>query len=460
MKIIAPHQTKEKEKALFYGRFSGKGLFQNRLQRSVRRKSWLFYSYLVSFGKRTFDLLFSVLLICLFLPIFIFTFLLIYKRKPKLLGTLLVGRFGNIFQRYSFNIRKNSSPFLAKIAELPVLFNILKGEMSFIGPRAIEPIELDLREQSARRRTEVRPGLFCLWWIRRRANIDYGSEFGSDSEYVNSQGVWNDFGIAVRTIPALLYGGNSTETREKIKVLGLPINNTSMNEAIDLINKKLHSTEKASQFCFVNADCANLSVKNTEYKAVLNRAEFVFADGIGMKIAGKLLKTGIKQNVNGTDLFPRLCEKLSGTGKKIFLLGAKPEIAETVKDWVKTNYPETEICGTQHGYFSTEDEPQILQKINDSQTDLLLVAFGAPRQDVWIAENLSNLEIKAAIGVGGLFDYFSGRIPRAPQWLREMGLEWFFRFYQEPRRMWRRYFVGNFVFLSRVILEKTSKKNY
>ncbi|MBX7172154.1 MAG: WecB/TagA/CpsF family glycosyltransferase [Pyrinomonadaceae bacterium] len=460
MKIIAPRQTKEKEKALFYGRFSSKGLLQNRLQKSVRRKSWLFYSFLVSFGKRTFDLCFSVLLICLFLPIFIFAFLLIFQRNPKLLEKPLIGQFGRIFHQYSFNLSWISSPILTKIAGLPVLFNILKGEMSFIGPRAIEPIELDLREHSARRRMDVRPGLFCLWWIRRRANIDYGSEFGSDSEYVNSHGVWNDLGIAARTIPAFFYGGNSAETQEKIKVLGLPINNTSMKEAVDLISEKLHSTGSAVQFCFVNADCANLSVKNTEYKAVLNRAQFVFADGIGMKIAGKLLKTGIKQNVNGTDLFPRLCEKLSGTGKKIFLLGAKPKIADAVANWVKTNFPETEVCGTQHGYYSSEDEPRILQKINESQTDLLLVAFGAPRQDVWIAENLPNLKIKAAIGVGGLFDYFSGRIPRAPQWLREMGLEWFFRFYQEPRRMWRRYFLGNFVFLSRVILEKTGKKNY
>jgi N-acetylglucosaminyldiphosphoundecaprenol N-acetyl-beta-D-mannosaminyltransferase len=134
------------------------------------------------------------------------------------------------------------------------------------------------------------------------------------------------------------------------------------------------------------------------------------------------------------------------------LLGAKPGVAEAVAGWVRENHPGMLISGVQHGYFAADEEPEVLEKIASSGASLLLVAFGAPRQDQWIAAHKHELGgVKVAIGVGGLFDFFSGEKQRAPLWLREMGMEWAFRLWLEPARLWKRYVVGNGVFLLRVL---------
>ncbi len=133
---------------------------------------------------------------------------------------------------------------------------------------------------------------------------------------------------------------------------------------------------------------------------------------------------------------------------------------ESVREWIETNYPEVTVSGCHHGYFSPEEEPEVIARINRSGADLLLVAFGAPRQDIWIDEHLEKTGAKVAMGVGGLFDFYSGNTARAPLWMREMGMEWLFRFTQEPGRLWKRYFVGNGVFLYRVMLEKIKPSRF
>jgi N-acetylglucosaminyldiphosphoundecaprenol N-acetyl-beta-D-mannosaminyltransferase len=231
----------------------------------------------------------------------------------------------------------------------------------------------------------------------------------------------------------------------------------TMSDALEWIVARCRG-ESPSHLCFVNADCANLACRNPEYREVLNRGDLVLADGIGMKLAGKLLGSEIRQNVNGTDMFPRMCESLAGTGLGIYLLGARPGVAAAVAEWVGSHYPATEVSGFRDGYFKPEEEPEVIRGIAASGASVLLVAFGAPRQDVWIRRNLQATGVKVAMGVGGLFDFYSGRIPRAPVWMREIGAEWLYRFIQEPRRMWRRYFVGNAVFLWRVARRRKREK--
>ena len=133
-------------------------------------------------------------------------------------------------------------------------------------------------------------------------------------------------------------------------------------------------------------------------------------------------------------------------------------MADDVAVWAQANYPGARIAGTAHGYFAPNEEGALIERINQSGAAILLVAFGAPRQEKWIERNAGRLRVHAALGVGGLFDFYAGRIPRAPQWLRELGLEWTFRLYQEPGRMWRRYLVGNVVFLSKVVAERAKRQ--
>jgi N-acetylglucosaminyldiphosphoundecaprenol N-acetyl-beta-D-mannosaminyltransferase len=160
----------------------------------------------------------------------------------------------------------------------------------------------------------------------------------------------------------------------------------------------------------------------------------------------------VRDNVNGTDLFPLLCDSLAKNGHSLYLLGAKPGVAAAVALWAQKNYPGLIIAGTQHGYFKPEENEQIVSTIRASKADVVLVAFGAPRQEAWINQNMTASGASVLMGVGGLFDYFSGMIPRAPLWMRKTGLEWLFRLLQEPTRLWRRYLIGNGVFLFRISL--------
>jgi len=351
-----------------------------------------------------------------------------------------------------------SSP-TRRLQRLPFLINILAEDMSFIGPRLVSPGELSPRERTVRRRYSARPGLLCLWWIRRRANIAYSSESESDAEYIETHTLRGDLGITLRAIPAVLYGEGLTTAPDTVRLLGLTMHNMAMSEAVDTIVEQLDRPRvqldgpRAEHICFINPHCANLACQEPAYRAILTRARYILANGIGMKIAGKLIGQAIKQNVNGTDLFPRLCERLAGTSHGIFLLGGHPGVPERVSDWIAAHHPGVTVRGCQHGYFSEEEQQEVIERIADSGARLLLVGFGVPRQEEWIDRNLQRLDqtgVAVAMGVGGLFDFYSGRIPRAPQWLREIGEEWLYRLYQEPRRMWKRYIVGNVVFLFRV----------
>jgi N-acetylglucosaminyldiphosphoundecaprenol N-acetyl-beta-D-mannosaminyltransferase len=129
-------------------------------------------------------------------------------------------------------------------------------------------------------------------------------------------------------------------------------------------------------------------------------------------------------------------------------------VPEDVARWIAEHHPATRVLGFHHGFFTAAETDAVLEDIRRSGAVILLVAFGVPKQEKWIRDNLAQTGVSLAMGVGGLFDFYSGRIPRAPVWIREIGMEWLYRFAQEPRRMWRRYFVGNFIFLVRALSER------
>jgi N-acetylglucosaminyldiphosphoundecaprenol N-acetyl-beta-D-mannosaminyltransferase len=149
-----------------------------------------------------------------------------------------------------------------------------------------------------------------------------------------------------------------------------------------------------------------------------------------------------------------LCEALASSGRSVYLLGARPGVAAAAAEAMARRVPRLIIAGTRHGYFPPEDTDAVIDTINRSGANVLLVAFGAPAQELWLARHRARLAPSIRIGVGGLFDFYSGRIPRAPRWLQELGLEWVWRLVQEPRRMWRRYLVGNPLFLWRVMRQR------
>ena len=241
----------------------------------------------------------------------------------------------------------------------------------------------------------------------------------------------------------------SQAVQAAIHVRGIRLTNVGMEDALNAIDAALASGNPA-RIAFVNADCVNLAARDEGYRDSLEAMDWIFVDGIGMRLAGWILEQNIRDNVNGTDLFPKLCAELAMRGRSLFLLGAKPGVAAAAADWARAHYPGLRIAGAEDGYFPESASPEVARRIRQARPDVLLVAMGAPRQEHWIARHAAAAGATVTLGVGGLFDYYSGNIPRAPGWMRRAGLEWVFRLIQEPGRLWKRYLVGNFSFLLRI----------
>ncbi len=235
------------------------------------------------------------------------------------------------------------------------------------------------------------------------------------------------------------------------EVLGVKFSTCTMKQALENIAATVKNpAEKCKIAAFVNADCLNQAYKNQEYKDFLNtQADYVWADGIGVNLGAKYKHTAVQENVNGTDMFPLLCE----SGYRLYLLGGRPGVAEEARKNAVIAHPKATIVGAEDGYIEGR-EADVIARINAAKTDILLVAMGVPKQEQFIARHQTELTCKLAIGVGGLLDFVSGRIPRAPLWMRKLKLEWVFRLACEPRRLFRRYVIGNPVFLWRVWREK------
>lgn len=429
----------------FERELSARAIRQRRLRRRIAT-AWIVGARILSGSKRCFDLALSGALLIVLSPVLVALYLWNRLAGGGLARTPRLGRWASPFLELSFT----RGPF----QRLPSLLNVWRGDMSFIGPRAVKPDEISPADRVAWKRFHVRPGLVCLWWIRMRANIAYGSEQMSDAEYVDTNSLLGDLGIALRTIPAALYDECAPLAPERIQLMGISIDNLTMAEAVEAMIAQAQGNSP-SQVCFVNADCINIAFRDAAYTSVLAASEMVLADGIGVRLAGKILNRNIRQNVNGTDLLPELCAAAERAGLSFYLVGGRPGVAELVAEWMRTTYPRLRVGGWRDGYFRPDDVPAVLAGIRDSGAEILLVAMGAPKQEKWLREHLAESGATLGIGVGGLFDFYSGRIPRAPMWMREVGMEWFYRFLQEPSRMWRRYMVGNVVFLTRALRHGT-----
>jgi exopolysaccharide biosynthesis WecB/TagA/CpsF family protein len=198
---------------------------------------------------------------------------------------------------------------------------------------------------------------------------------------------------------------------------------------------------------FINAHCINMVHSDPAYREALAAADFLLPDGSGIAIAARLAGHESGENLNGTDLFPELCRHAARRGQKIFLLGGRPGIAARAAQEMCDRFPDLQIAGTRQGFWPAASEDALIDSINASGAAILLVGMGVPLQEKWIARMRHRLNVRVVMGVGGLFDYYSGAIPRAPLLFRKLGCEWAWRLLQEPRRLFRRYVLGNPKFL-------------
>ena len=406
--------------------------------------------------KRLLDLGFALPLLALLLPA-----VMVLLPWLRLRAERFMGRGARAVRLHRFSLPPSSRGvrgWMRVVALWPRLFDVLGGRLTLVGPRPVSLEEVQQFGGLDHPRFGVAPGMVCLWWLRQRSNIDYGSESDADLEYLARASVRRDIAILGRALIALAYGPGTGRWAAGHFISGIRLVNLSMENLLDATLAALGLGVR-TRIAFVNPDCVNIAARDAGYRRALGNSDWVCADGIGMKIAGTLLGQPIRQNLNGTDLFPRLCAALAASGHSLYLLGARPGVAAAAAQWAVERYPGLRIAGTRSGYFSAAEEDAVLAGIRAARADVLLVAMGAPRQELWLERNLEASGAIVGMGVGGLFDFYSGRIPRAPLWLREIGGEWIYRLIQEPGRMWRRYLVGNWVFLFRIIADRLAGAN-
>ncbi len=227
---------------------------------------------------------------------------------------------------------------------------------------------------------------------------------------------------------------------QRIDILKVPVDLVDLNEAVECIAGWLESPEPGLRHLVtVNPEYVMAARRSRRFAHVLERADLALADGVGLILAARLLGKPSPPRVTGNDLVDGLAA-LEQPGKRIFLLGAAEGVAEEAAGILRARHPTAGIVGTLSGSPAPDGWQEIDRALAAAQPTILFVAFGHPKQDLWIAtyrERLAARGILVASGVGGVYDYLSGRVPRAPGWLRRMGLEWLYRLVRQPWR-WRR----------------------
>ncbi len=247
----------------------------------------------------------------------------------------------------------------------------------------------------------------------------------------------------------------------RIALLGIPVDRLNNADALDRIFEL--STSPAPDRCrmlaTLNVDFIVNALDFGPHRATpglaeaLREAALVTPDGMPLVLLSRLLGTRLPERVTGADLVPMIAQKAAKTGTKLYFLGGTPDATNQAAELLTTRNPGLQIVGIDTPFVKLDDSPEnlandaeICARINAAAPDLLLIAFGNPKQELWLARNAANLRIPAAIGIGGSFNFICGKVRRAPNWVRKTGLEWIYRIIQEPKRLWKRYAVGLMVF--------------
>ena len=233
---------------------------------------------------------------------------------------------------------------------------------------------------------------------------------------------------------------------EKQALLNTYINNVTMPETIAAIEQMIEA-DKKSYVVAINVDVVMKIEEDSYLKKVVDNADMVLVDGKPLVWISKLHGKPLKAKFSGSDLVPLLCEVAAEKGYKIFIIGGKDGIAEQAKEKLENRLPKIKIVGTYAPPFGFEKNESELDKINqmisEAHPDLLIACFGCPKQEKWIYENIEKYNAKVSVCAGATVDFLAGNVKRAPRWMSDHGLEWFYRFTQEPKRMFKRYFVDD-----------------
>lgn len=254
----------------------------------------------------------------------------------------------------------------------------------------------------------------------------------------------------------------------KVNILGTHINSIRNQDLLDAFTKVIiewrnnpSTINSTTQVCITPTNSILAARKQPHVQAIYNAAEWVICDGVPVKWAAGFLGTPIVERITGLDLLPDLIQLAHEKNFTVFLLGASPGVGEQLKNKIESLYPNCKVTGVYvppfMSVFTHEENQKMLEAVNQSNADILLVSLTAPKQDIWIAEHKHLLKVPLSIGIGGAFEVMAGLVPRAPKWMHGAGLEWLYRLIQEPKRMYRRYLIEAPLFIPLILRQKFSK---
>lgn len=244
---------------------------------------------------------------------------------------------------------------------------------------------------------------------------------------------------------------------KRVNFLNTYVDALSMDETLDKIQEYIEN-KACVQHVVINAGKVNLMQEDKELTKIINECPLINADGQSIVWGAKFLGSHLPERVAGIDIFTELVEISAEKGYRPYFFGAKENVVTEVVRKFKEQYPNLNVAGYRNGYFKDEESISIAEDIRRSGADILFVAFSSPKKEFWIKEHMEIMQVPFAMGVGGSFDVIAGKTKRAPKWMQKCGLEWFYRFIQEPRRMFRRYIVGNIKFCT--LIGNARKRGY
>ena len=232
---------------------------------------------------------------------------------------------------------------------------------------------------------------------------------------------------------------------DKLNVLGVEIDDVTVETATDRIFEMLKEPYPHAVFT-PNSEIVYAAYKDEDFRDILNSADMLTPDGIGIVYASKILKKPLSGRAGGYDIACMVIERIAESGERLYLFGGKPGVAEQAEEKLKEKYPFINIVGTHNGYFSPDEESGIIADINSKNPDILFVCLGAPTQEKWIFKNRERLSCRVMMGIGGSLDVFAGVTERAPIGWQKSGFEWLYRLIKEPKRFWRMLALPKFAF--------------
>ena len=248
---------------------------------------------------------------------------------------------------------------------------------------------------------------------------------------------------------------NLSKSRQlnRITICDIPVDALTKQQTVTIIDNAIREKRLIHHVVINAVKVANARKNKVLMDSIVN-CDIINADGQGIVWASHLLKKPLPERVTGIDLMKDLVKLAAQKGYRIFFFGGKEEIVKSVVDIYTKKYGNQIIAGFRNGYFIKEEEPAIAQQISDSKADILFVAMSSPKKEIFLNTYKDIIQTYFIMGVGGSFDVVAGFVKRAPEWMQQWGMEWFFRVMQEPRRMWKRYLFGNSAFIYLVLKEK------